>query len=337
MVKRVGNLMDRIADRENLNESFLRAAKAKRGRQAVIDFRSNLDANLQLIREQLLDGSFRFGQYQFFTIHDPKERSICAASFPERVVFHAIMRICHPVFDNYQIYDSYACRKGKGTYKALERARQFSTRYKWFAKLDVRHYFDSVSHKILMRQICRLIKDKQLLIYINDLIKSYSVTEGRGIPIGNLTSQYFANHYLATADHYAKQELKVKGMVRYMDDVLLFADDKAELQMQQKKFRGFLQDYLCLECHDPVINKTSHGIPFLGYVVHRSGLRLNMRSKRRYQSKMEELAVGINLSEISEREYVGHAVCLTSFVAKARTYGYRHTLFKKKGMYLQGL
>lgn len=329
--------MERIAARENLNEAFLRAAKAKRGKRAVIDFRSNLDENLLQLRQQLLDGSFRFGQYQFFTIHDPKTRSICAASFPERVVFHAIMRICHPIFDNYQTYDSYACRVGKGTYKALERAQQYARRYKWFAKLDVRHYFESISHRLLMRQLCRMIKDKQLLFYFDDLIDSYSASEGRGIPIGNLTSQYFANHYLAAADHYAKQQLGVRAMVRYMDDILLFAKEKEELMRMMNEYLRYLRDSLSLDGHEPVMNRTSFGIPFLGYVVYGNGLRLNKRSKRRYHARMRELSVGINTGGIDEMDYACHAGCLTAFVAKANTKGFRSKVLNSKGMYLEGL
>lgn len=144
---------------------------------------------------QLLDGSFRFGQYHFFTVYDPKRRTICAASFPERVVFHAMMRICHPVFDDFQIFDSYASRIGKGTYKALERAQQYAKRYQYFAKLDVCKYFDSIDHEVMLHQLCRLFKDSQLLIFFRDLLDSYETSEGRGLPIGNLTSQYFANDY----------------------------------------------------------------------------------------------------------------------------------------------
>ena len=214
--------MPRIASLENLHEAFLRAARGKACKRAVIDFRSRLDEHLKEMSRQLLDGTFQFGRYHFFTVCDPKRRTICAASFPERVAFHAMMRICHPVFDDFQIYDSYASRIGKGTYKALERARHFSRCYQWFAKLDVCKYFDSISHEVLLGQLCRLIKDSQLLLYFRDLLATYEVEEGRGLPIGNLTSQYFANHYLAVADHYAKEQLKVPAMVRYMDDLLLF-------------------------------------------------------------------------------------------------------------------
>ena len=137
MVKRVGNLMPRIASLDNLYEAFPRAARGKQCKRAVVDFRNRLDENLLRMQGELLDGSFRFGNYQFFTVWDPKRRTICAASFPERVAFHAMMRICHPVFDQYQVYDSYASRIGKGTYKALGRACHFAREYEWFLRLTL--------------------------------------------------------------------------------------------------------------------------------------------------------------------------------------------------------
>ena len=207
MPRRVGNLMPRIASLDNLHEAFLRAARGKGGKMAVVDFRNHLDKNLLCIQRQLLDGTFHFGQYHFFTIYDPKRRVICAASFPERVVFHAMMRICHPIFDQYQVFDSYASRIGKGTYKALDRARRFANNYEWFAKIDARKYFDSISHEVLLAQLSRLFKDAQLLIFFRNLLDTYAVQPGCGLPIGNLTSQYFANHYLSVADHYIKEKI----------------------------------------------------------------------------------------------------------------------------------
>ena len=254
MPKRVGGLMPRIASLDNLHEAFLRAARGKQGKMAVAGFRSQLDQNLLAMQQQLLDGTFRFGRYHFFVVHDPKRRVICAASFPERVAFHAMMRICHPVLDSYQVFDSYASRLGKGTYKALERAQQFARRYEWFAKIDVCKYFDSISHDVLLAQLARLFKDPQLLIYFRDLLDTYQASEGRGLPIGNLTSQYFANHYLAVADHYLKEQLRVPAMVRYMDDVLLLADDHRELMGWVEDYSGLLHHHLLLDVHPPVVN-----------------------------------------------------------------------------------
>ena len=320
--------MPRIASLENLHEAFLRAARGKAGKQAVIDFRSQLDENLIKMSRQLMDGTFRFGQYHFFTIYDPKRRTICAASFPERVAFHAMMRICHPVFENYQIFDSYASRIGKGTYKALERAQHFAHRYQWFAKLDICKYFDSVDHQVLLRQLCRLFKDPQLLIFFRDLLDSYETTLGKGLPIGNLTSQYFANHYLAVADRYMKEQMKVPAMVRYMDDVLLFSNDKAQLLSYVSSFRNFAESELLLEVHEPVVNYTRFGVPFLGYVVYGDRFRLNHRSRVRFCQKMDELTERLHQHYITEREFAMRASCLHAFIDKAESADFRYHYYQ---------
>jgi len=337
MVKRVGNLMERIASRENLHEAFLRAARGKSGKMAVVKFRNHLDDHLKLMQEQLLDGTYRFGQYQFFTIHDPKKREICAASFPDRVVFHAMMRICHPVFDNYQDYDSYASRIGKGTYKALERAQQYARQYQWFAKLDVCHYFESIDHQVMMQQLCRLFKDPQLLLFFQCLLNDYHSSPGKGLPIGNLTSQYFANHYLSVADHYAKQQLRVPGLVRYMDDVLLFSNDKHRLLHDVGIYIRYVENELKLQLHDPVVNRTSCGIPFLGYVVYGNGLRLNRRSKLRFREKMAALAAEVDLESINQQEYAMRGQCMLAFVRKAQTDGFLRNMVQTTGVYPLGL
>lgn len=333
MVKRVGNLMERIASLENLHEAFLRASRGKSGKKSVVSFREHLDENLLRIRQQLLEGSYELGKYHFFTIHDPKKRTICAASFPDRVVFHALMRICHPVFDNYQIFDSYASRVGKGTYKALERAQYFCGRYTWFAKLDVCKYFDSIHHDVLRHQLCRLFKDSRLLLLFDRILESYSVTEKRGLPIGNLTSQYFANHYLSLADHYAKEQLRVKAMVRYMDDVLIFSDSCEELKRQIGDLMRYVEDGLRLDLHTPIVNRTRFGVPFLGYTVRSSHLRLGLRSRRRFVSKMKGLSYLLNEGNIGEQEFTTRATCLFAFIEKAEVKGFKYQQFQKNGIY----
>ena len=326
MVKRVGRLMTRIASLENLHESFLRAVRAKSGKQAVVQMRHDLDANLLRIRSELLGGTFRFGQYNFFEVTDQKRRLICAASFRERIVFQAMMRICHPVFDDFQCDCSFASRKDRGTYAALERAQRLAGRYQWFAKLDVRKYFYTISHDVMMQQLCRLFKDSLLLDYYQRIIKSYEVMPGRGLPIGNLTSQYFANHYLAVADHWAKEQLLVDDLDRYMDDTLFFSNDHDRLMHQVWGYNDNVSRELRLTLHEPIVNRTKFGIPFLGYVVYRDGLRLSRRSCLRYRRKMCELADGVNSGTISEKEYARRAQCLVAFVDKAESVGFRHRL-----------
>lgn len=143
-MKRERNLWEKIVDPENIRIAFLKAAKGKNDRKEVWEFRNHLDEWVVEIRKKLFSDNYAFGNYRFFTIYDPKKRLICAAAFTERVVFHAIMNVCHANFEKYQIYDSYASRIGKGVYKALERAQAFCRNYRWYLKIDIRKYFDTV-------------------------------------------------------------------------------------------------------------------------------------------------------------------------------------------------
>lgn len=204
----------------NLELAFYKAQKGKVGRLEVAAYRKNLRPNLRKLQEQILAGEVEIGKYNYFTVYDPKKRQICAAPFAQRVLHHALMNVCHPHFEEKQIADSYASRVGKGTYAALERAKAFNRRYSWFLKLDVRKYFDSLDHSMIRIQLRRLFKDRLLLHIFDQITDSYCVEEGRGVPIGNLTSQYFANHYLSPADHFAKEKLKIKAYARYMDDMV---------------------------------------------------------------------------------------------------------------------
>lgn len=334
MPKRVGQLMPLIASKANLQEAFLRSLHESEAKQSVIRFRNNLNDNLYRISRQLLDGTYSFGHYQFFEIVDQKRRLICAASFEENVVFQAMMRICHPVFDNYQIATSFASRPGLGQYKALEKAQQYAQQYRYFAKLDVKKFFYSIDHMVLLQLLCRLFKDPVLLHHFQAIIESYEASPGKGVPIGNLTSQYFANHYLAVADHYALEVLHVKAIVRYMDDILLFDNDKRALMRKVHLLEQFINSKLRLELHEPVVNQTRFGIPFLGYVVYPHTMRLSSRSLLRYRKKMIMLAQLLREGRITEKEYAQRAQCLHTFIAKADTKGYVTSLVSRyEGIY----
>lgn len=315
--------MERICRIDNLYEAFLRAAKGKNGHKVVVEFRERLNCELESIMNDLSTGSYRCGEGNLFTIYDPKKRQIKAAPFRDRVTFHAVMRVCHSVFDKYQIFDSYASRPGKGTYAALERAQMFVRRYGWFAKLDVVKYFDTIDHDVLRRQLCRLFKDAGLLRFFDELIAGYCTLPGKGLPIGNLTSQYFANHYLSPADHYAKEVVGVPAVVRYMDDMLLFADDKNELMAYCRTYSRYVSEVLKLELHPVTMNRTASGLPFLGYVVYPHKLRLNENSKRRFRSKLIAMEKARETGSLGETEYVARVQSMYSFVEKADSIGFR--------------
>ena len=239
-MKRAGYLIPEIAAYENLYLAFYKAAKTKRTLSEVVDFEATLDVNLRQLQKQILSANLEVGNYHYFKIYDPKERIICAAAFPERVLHHAIMNICHPYFERQLIYSTYATRIGKGTYAALDKAKVYVKKYDFYAKLDVRKYFDNISHQVLIELLNRILKDKTLLKIFENILSSYSTVEGCGIPIGNLTSQYFANYYLSPADHFAKEILKIPGYVRYMDDILLFENDKTLLKEKLNLFENFV-------------------------------------------------------------------------------------------------
>lgn len=323
---RVKHLKEQILLFSNFQEAFLRAARGKNAERKVVLFREDLDETLLKIISELREGTFRFGNYHFFTVYDPKKRVICAASFPERVVFHAMMRICHPFFDGYQIPESFASRIGKGTYKALERAQKYAKKYQYFAKLDVRKYFDSINHEILFFQLKRMFNDGFLLRCFRQIIDSYSVTENKGLPIGNLTSQYFANHYLTYGDRFLKHQAKAPAIVRYMDDTLVFDNDHQHLLETVRRYEDFLTMTLDLQLHTPIINRTCRGVPFLGYVVYGDRLRLNQRSRSRFRAKASQLKYAFDFSLIPEKDYALRMQTLEAFIDKAEVKSFKCSL-----------
>jgi len=213
--------MAKIADAENLRLAFWKAAKGKRGKADCVAFRERLDENLAALRAELLEGDVPVGNYHYFTVHDPKERLICAASFRERVLHHAVMNVCEPALERAAVFDSYACRKGKGRLLAVERAQGYARTHGWFLKMDIRKYFDSIDHETLRALLGRKFKDPELLRLVDRILASYQTAPGRGLPIGNLTSQHFANFYLAPLDRFLKEELRRGAYVRYMDDFVV--------------------------------------------------------------------------------------------------------------------
>lgn len=317
-MKRAGNLYHRIAEIENLCLAFWKAAKGKGSGENVCQFRINLSEELQQLRREFLDGNVPLGNYHYFTIYDPKERVICAADFRERVIQHAVINVCEPYFEKYQMYDSFACRKGKGVDACLKRTQYFCRKYKWFLKMDVHKYFDSIHHKVLLNLLARRFKDPELLDFFAKLIDTYEVQPGCGLPIGNLTSQYFANLYLATLDHMLKNVLKIEGYVRYMDDFILFSNDKEKLIQAQQTIVDFLQKKLKLLLNHPLLNQTKLGFSFLSYRIFPNKIRLTQKAKKRFIRKITIA----NATENAES-----ALSLLAFVNRADSTGFRYNLF----------
>ncbi len=330
-MKRAGNLMPQIADLNNLYHAYWKASRTKTHKPEVQKYAKALNNNIIELKNQLLTGQLEIGNYNYFTIYDPKKRVICAASFPERVLHHAIMNVCHPYFENYQISDSYATRLHKGTYKALDRAAYFSFHYKYYLKLDVRKYFDTIDHTILKTQLRKEFKDNNLLQILFAIIDSYTTQPAKGLPIGNLTSQYFANHYLSNFDHYIKETLKITAYVRYMDDMIIWSNSAEELINFARIFEIYLKENLSLSFKICYQNTTAHGLNFLSYRIFDTHIELARKSKTRFLKKIEEYNANLNEGTWLQSDYQRHTLPLLSFTNHASAKGFRRKVFHNFG------
>ncbi len=316
-MKRANGLLGRIIEPENLRWAAWKAAKGKRNAQAVLAYQADLDANLLHLRGQIISGRVEVGDYRYFKVYEPKERQICASAFREQVLHHALMNVCHEYFDRAQIFDSYASRKGKGNYAALERAKHFSHSHAWFLKLDVRKFFESVHHDVIKGQLALLFKEQRLLEVFDAILDSYEAHPNLGVPIGNLTSQYFANHYLAGLDHFIKEELRIKAYVRYMDDMVLWHQDKAALKAALREIGDYLHGCLHCDLKPPLLNRCRLGLPFLGYRVFPHYLHLLQKSKVRFIRKMKRIEEHYQSGTWSEEACARHAWPLVAFTEHA--------------------
>lgn len=330
-MKRTGRLIEAAADMDNLREAFWRAGRRIQRSLDMRQYESHLDENLSHLRTALLTGTHAYGNYRVFKVYEKKERFICAAPFRDRVAHHALMKVCDPVFERHQLFDSYASRLGKGTYAALERARHFSGKFLWHLKLDVRKYFDSISHAVLKAQLRRLFKDFGLLGHLDAIIDSYQSAPGRGVPIGNLTSQYFANHVLSKADHFAKEALHVPGYVRYMDDMVLWDNQKSSLLEKGRRFEEFIRDTLSLDLKIPCLNRSSRGLGFLGFKVFGTHVLLDRRSRERYRARMFDLLKALEAGALDETVCSRRIAALAAHTEHARARGFRRKVLSDFG------
>ena len=328
-MKRQGQLLEKIADLHNLYEASYKAQKGKISKHDVYAYSRQLQQNLLRLQQQLISGAVETRGYNTFTIYDPKKRLICAAPFSQRVMHHALMNVCHASFEKIQTVDSFASRSGKGTYAALDRTREHNRLYRWFLKLDVRKYFESIDHTIMKQQLRRLFKDELLLSIFGKIIDGYATGEHKSVPIGNLTSQYFANHYLSVADHYVKEVLRVPAYVRYMDDMVLWHHKKEDLLEIGYRFQEFIAKELQLVLKPFCLNEASKGLPFLGYLLFSDRVRLASRSKKRFIKKSGLFATNLETERWSQKEYANHFLPLVAFTEHANAREFRKKISRK--------
>lgn len=331
------NIYQKICDFENLYEAYLEARKNKRYRKDVLDFSARLEENLIQLQNELIYKTYQVGRYREFYVYEPKKRLIMALQFRDRVVQWAIYRHLNPWFDKQFIYDSYGCRKNKGTHRAADRLqywmRQVSRkegRY-YYLKLDISKYFYRVDHEILLNLLRRKINDMDLVELLGHIINCEHTAFGlpaftdpedcpkterllnKGMPIGNLTSQMFANIYLNQLDQYAKQKLRLHYYIRYIDDIIILHHDKRRLHEIKDEIEAFLWDELRLNLNKKTaIRPINHGIEFVGFRIFATHRKLKKASAKRMKKRLkylrEEYARGKVSTETlraSEASYAG--------------------------------
>lgn len=299
-MKRTGNLYPKICDFENLHTAWRKAARGKRKRADVMAFEADLEKNLHAIRRKLLRKTWRPSGYKIFTIYDAKPRLIAAALFKDRVVHHALVNVLEPVFEPTFIFDLYSNRKGKGTHDGVRRAQAFAGKWPYVIHADVHHYFSSINISLLLNLIARKIKCADTMDIVARILDIRQPELSAGLPLGNQTSQFFANIYLNPLDHYIKESLRVKGYLRYVDDMWLFGSDKSRLFAWKEAINGRLQDLRLKFKHNGVtIYRVKDSFPCLGYRVFPWTVLIRRKTVLRFRRNVKQLQKDYSRNRVS--------------------------------------
>jgi retron-type reverse transcriptase len=315
-MQRVGNVWEGFLSFENLYRAWKRAFTSTKSPESYA-FSFHLEKELFTLQEELASQTYIPGDYRYFTISDPKKRTISVARFRDRVVHHALVQVLEPIYEKRFIYHSYATRKGKGTHKAIEQARQYLKNNKWYLKMDISKYFDSIDHSVLKRILQRQIKDTNILDLCARIIAKGG--DGQcGLPIGNLTSQFWANVYLDKFDHFIKDRLRVKAYLRYMNDFCLFSSDKQFLKDSLSVITQFLKTELRLEPKPraTLINTSLHGLPFLGARIWPSLIRIGQNNFKRSFNRLKQRETEYRTGKVPYKNYVCSMESLLSYLKR---------------------
>lgn len=291
-MRRARHLFERIADFSHLARAFDGARRGKRPSQEALEFAHDLEPRLWAMRRALLAGPYPWGAYRHFWIRDPKPRLIRAAPFADRVLHHAIVDALDPILRRGFIADSFACLPGRGVHRAVARFLQFAGERRgrgYVLQCDVKSYFATVDHAVLNALLARRLADRRILELLRGLVAHGAETPGTGMPIGNLTSQMFANLYLDPLDHFVRERLRVRHYLRYMDDVLAIAGDRVAARGLLEEIRGFLAQRLRLALNPrrELVAPLASRLDVLGYVRHPTGrLAVRRRSVTRLRHRV---------------------------------------------------
>ncbi|WP_201766976.1 reverse transcriptase/maturase family protein [Chrysiogenes arsenatis] len=309
----LSTLFTTIVDFESLHSAYLRARRGKRDRCEVMEFERDLEGNLIALQNELMWDMYRVGRYRNFIVYEPKQRMISALPFRDRVVQHALVAAIEPFWQRRFIFDSYACRPEKGTHRGADRAQRFLRIVQrnhgavYVLKADIARYFPSVDHGVLKCLLRKRVSCEKTLELLDGIIDAPVEGEGVvvlcGIPIGNLTSQLFANIYLHELDLYVKHTLRERYYVRYMDDFCIVHWDKSHLHELRRVIEGFLWDVLRLRTNAktqvfPVGAHRGRALDFLGYKIFTTHRRLRNDSIARIKRTLRKLKIQYEAGEV---------------------------------------
>lgn len=348
-LKRYGELYKQIYDFENLYLAYLEARKNKRYRDEVLRFSANLEENLISIQNELIFKTYRVSKYREFYVYEPKKRLVMALPFRDRVVQWAIYRVLNPIYDKTFIEHSYACRVGMGTHRAADRLQYWARKVsrkpdRWYyLKLDISKYFYRIDHEVLFKVVNKKIKDPDLLWLLKTIINSEDTKfglplwtepgeaeriEDKGIPIGNLTSQLFANIYLNELDQYVKHTLGMKYYLRYMDDVIILDSDKKHLHELKELIETFLNEELKLNLNNKTaIRPVNQGISFVGFKIWPTHRKLKRKSLKKIKSRLKYMKKAYSRGQVSFSEVNATVQSYLGTMKHFNSYGLRQKLF----------
>ncbi len=330
---------------KNLRLAHQKASRGKRGKPPAAAFEYNLADNLLALQEELANKSYQPGPYNSFYIQDPKRRLISAAPFRDRVIHHALCNVIEPIFERGFIFDSYANRVGKGNHRALNRAQTYARRFAYVLQGDIEQFFPAIDHQILRSVLLRKIDDSDVLWLVDQILDSgigilaeeyrmryfpgddlLSVTRPRGLPIGNLTSQFWANCFLDPFDHFVKRDLRCQGYARYVDDTLIFANDKQTLWAWREAIIKRLARFRLTIHPDAHPRPTGEGFPFLGFVVYPNHRRLKRRKAIVYRRKLKQLIAECVAGERSQEAVITSLLGWINHARHGDTWGLRRSI-----------
>jgi len=340
----VVDLFDELVSFDNLYFAYLKARKGKRFLDYVLVFEQNLEQELLNLQRDLKNDTYVHGCYREMIVNDSKKRLIKVAPFRDRIVHHALCNIIEPLLDKKFVYDSYACRKNKGTHKAVNRLQSFLRKNEnvFCLQCDISKYFHSIDHIVLFGLCCKKISDEKVLLLISKIISSSNdfvyvdengVERKKGIPIGNLTSQLFANLYLNLLDQFVKHKLKVHFYLRYMDDFLFLSSSKTFLNFIKNEVVCFLRDKLFLVLNPTKANlfPVKNGVSFLGFVVFPYYKLLRKSTVKRFIKRTKKQICNVETGFVNENDLKASLVSWRAYAKDANSFMLRKSLIDNLG------